>query len=162
MLKLDQMVYFSDLHHSLESPLYRVFRCSTSFLAPPCLLKRKGYGDALCGSTGYGAEDFIHSDRISMEGISSFFFPNLKAFMQQHKYQHTLAAQNEAFGTQCIQGSQPPGYCTKVRILPWLVQASYVGASGKLYKIQPRNVSFIVITTSCCRVSSKKWRLLDL
>lgn len=66
MLQLDQMLSFSDLHLSLESSLHRVFRHSTSFLAPPCLLKRKGCVDALC-LTGYGVEGFVHSNRISME-----------------------------------------------------------------------------------------------
>ena len=52
MLKLDQMLSFSALHISLKSSLHRVFRYSDSFLAPPCLLKRKGYVDVLC-LTGY-------------------------------------------------------------------------------------------------------------
>lgn len=68
MLQLNQKHSFSDLHLSLERPMYRVIRYLTSFLASPCFLKRKGYVDAP-HLTGYEAEGFVHSDRIPMEGF---------------------------------------------------------------------------------------------
>lgn len=86
MLKLDQMLSFSDLHLALERPLYMVFEYSTSFLAPPCLLKRKRYVDSLC-LIRYRTESFLHSARISVKGF--FSPPNPKAFMQKPKCQHT-------------------------------------------------------------------------
>lgn len=80
-------------------------------LAHSCLLKRKCYVDGLC-LTGYGAEDFFHSDGISIE----YFFFNLKVFMQSLSV-ITLKLFRIKRGAACIQRSQPYGFWVEDKLL---------------------------------------------
>lgn len=114
MLKLDQMRSFPDLNMCLASALYRVFHCSASYFGmflPP--EKKVIYRWSV--SYWVWSEDFLHSDRISMEGF--FFFFKSKGICANDVCHHTKVVQNKTSGTACIQRCQPYGFCIEAKLL---------------------------------------------